>query len=145
MAHDDKNLNPLQRVRILFDSFFLALVGHATKQASLKIQADYVWGQSQQRQERPSTQPPATPRGGQPATMHCTTARLPTAAELQRAGRFMVRKQVENNSIGGFIEDLCSGSACLLLPECLRETKEKHDLKGHRARTQTAALRVGGS
>ena len=36
-------------------------------------------------------------------------------------------------------------SARLLLLECLRETKEKHDLKGHRARTQTAALRVGGS
>ena len=49
------------------------------------------------------------------------------------------------NSIGGGVEDLCLGSACLLLPECLRETKEKHDLKGHRARTQTAALRVGGS
>ena len=32
------------------------------------------------------------------------------------------------NSIGGFIEDLCLGSACFLLPECLRETKEKHIL-----------------
>ena len=27
------------------------------------------------------------------------------------------------DSIGGFIEDLYLGSACLLLPECLRETK----------------------
>ena len=40
------------------------------------------------------------------------------------------------NSIGGFIEDLCLGSARLLLPECLRETKEKHDLKGHLRETK---------
>ena len=44
----------------------------------------------------------------------------------------------------GFIDGLLLGSARLLLPECLRETKEKHDLKGHRARTQTAALRPEG-
>ena len=47
--------------------------------------------------------------------------------------------------LGGLLRTYVLDSACLLLPECLRETKEKHDLKGHRARTQTAALRVGGS
>ena len=46
---------------------------------------------------------------------------------------------------GGLLRTYVLDLACLLLPECLRETKEKHDLKGHRARTQTAALRVGGS
>ena len=47
--------------------------------------------------------------------------------------------------LGGLLRTYVLNSACLLLPECLRETKEKHDLKGHRAQTQTAALRVGGS
>ena len=42
---------------------------------------------------------------------------------------------------GGGLRTYVLDSARLLLPECLRETKEKHDLKGHRARTQTAALR----
>ena len=32
------------------------------------------------------------------------------------------------NSIGGCIRNLCLGSARLLLPECLRETEEEHDL-----------------
>ena len=61
------------------------------------------------------------------------TARLHDCSRAAAAESGPVRKQVENNSIGGFIEDLCLGSARLLLPECLRETKEKHDLKGHRA------------
>ena len=64
----------------------------------------------------------------------------------------LIRKKCDSHffgpaliQLGGLLRTYVLDSACLLLPECLRETKEKHDLKGHRARTQTAALRVGGS